>query len=140
MKVYQVPRSFVWFMGLTKVLLTVAGAVAYVAAVTGPTPQPQRLALLAALCLFGWVFYVRYPRMTREISVSQDGWVRLRGPRRDRRIHVASIRSIGRGLGHRSVLLRHAQGRIRLPNRFRGFYDFLSTVKRLNPAIEVRGF
>lgn len=140
MKVYHVSRSFEWFMGLARVAFTVAGAVAYLVAVTNPTPMPARLLLLAALCVFGWVFYVRYPRMTREITLTHDGWVHLRGRKDSTRIHVASIRSIARGLNHRSVRLRHVGGRVRLPNRFRGFYDFLSTVKSLNPAVEIRGF
>jgi len=27
-----------------------------------------------------------------------------------------------------------------LPNRFRGFFDFLVTVKTLNPSIDLRGY
>ena len=140
MKVYQVSRAFVWFNGLAKVVLTIAAVVLYIVAVTHPTPQPQRLLLLAGLCVFGWLFYIRDPRMPREIAVSSDGWVHFRGRKDSKRVHVASIRSIGRSLGHRTIRQRYAGGGVRLPNRFRGFYDFLSTVKGLNPAIEIRGF
>jgi hypothetical protein len=140
MKVYRVSRPYVWFMGVAKVVLTVAAAVLYLVAVTHPTPQGTRLLLLGALCVFGWIFYVRYPKMPRELAVSSDGWVHVRGRSADTRVHVTSIRSIGRGLGHQTVRLRHARGRLRLPNRFPGFYDFLATVKGLNPAIEIRGF
>jgi hypothetical protein len=140
MKVYQVSRAFVWFMGLAKVVLTITAVVLYIVAVTNPTPQAQRLLLLAGLCVFGWLFYVRYPRMPREIALSSDGWVQFRGRKDSRRVHVTSIRSIGRSPGLRTVRLRYAGGRVRMPNRFRGFYDFLATVKGLNPAIEIRGF
>lgn len=140
MKVYRVSKPWVWFMGGTRVVLTIVAAVLYLVAVTHPTPQPHRLLLLAGLCVFGWLFYVRYPRMPREIAITGDGWVHFRGRKDSSRIHVASIRSIGRSAGYRTVRLRHAGGRVRLPNRFPGFYDFLATVKGLNPAIDIRGF
>ena len=140
MKTYRVPRRFLWFTTAAKVVLTVAAGGAYVAAVTHPTPMPARLALLAAMIVFGWLFYVRMPKMPTEIDVTPDGWVHFRGRRGQMRVHVASIQSIGRGLNRRTVRLRYAGGRLRLPNRFRGFYDFLSTVKGLNPAIDIRGF
>jgi hypothetical protein len=127
-------------MRIAKVVLTVVAAILYLVAVTNPTPQGVRLLLLAALCVFGWLFYVRYPAMPSEISVSGDGWVQFRGRKEGKRIHVATIRSIGRSPGLRTVRLRYNGGRVRMPNRFAGFYDFLSTVKRLNPAIDIRGF
>jgi hypothetical protein len=102
--------------------------------------MPARLALLAAMIVFGWLFYVRMPKMPTEIALTDDGWVHFKGRRGQTRVHVTSIRSIGQGGGRRTVRLRHSAGRLHLPNRFRGFYDFLATVKGLNPAIEIRGF
>ncbi|MFO0951999.1 MAG: hypothetical protein U0835_12780 [Isosphaeraceae bacterium] len=140
MKTYRVPRPFLWFQSLAKLGLTSLAAYAYIYAVTHPTPMPARVGLLLALLLFGWVFYVRLPKMPTEIDLTDDGWVRFRGRRGQMRVHVASIRSIGRGVGRRTVRLRYNGGRMLLPNRFVAFYDFLSTVKRLNPAVEIRGF
>ncbi|HKM56571.1 MAG TPA: hypothetical protein VJY33_24415, partial [Isosphaeraceae bacterium] len=63
MKTYRLSRAFFWSMTTVKVLLTVAAAFAYVSAVTHPTPIAYRLLLLVALALFGWLFYVRLPKM-----------------------------------------------------------------------------
>jgi hypothetical protein len=125
---------------MVKIILTAAAVVAYLSAVTHPTPLPARLLLLAALALFGWFFYVRLPRMPTEINVREDGWVQFRGSRGNQQVHVASIRSIGRDLGGKTVRVRHGDGRLRMPNGVKDFYDFLATVKRLNPAVEIRGF
>jgi hypothetical protein len=140
MKIYRVSRPYSWTATGAKVLLTAAAVPLYVFAVTHPTPLAFRLLLLAGLYLFGWLFYVRMPRVPTEITVSKDGWVDFRGRRGSTRIHVAAIRAIGRGLRRGSVRVRHAGGRLRMPNRFVGFYDFLATVKGMNPSIEIRGF
>ena len=140
MKTYRIPGWVHWMRGGAKVLLTTAAGVAYVAAVSHPTPMGPRLLLLALIVSFGWLFYVRLPKMPTEIEIAQDGWVHFRGRRGSTRVHVASIQSIGQKVGRRTVRLRYNGGRLLLPNRFRGFYDFLATVKGLNPAIDIRGF
>jgi hypothetical protein len=140
MKSYRVSRAYLWSRAAAKYLLTAAAAGAYVAAVTHPTPLGIRLLLLAGMVIFGWLFYVRLPRMPTEIGVTDDGWIEFRNRLGARQVHVASIRSIGRGLGRRTVRVRHGGGRLRLPDRVRDFYDFLATVKAMNPAIEIRGF
>jgi hypothetical protein len=140
MKTYRVSRPFVWLMAGSKVALTGLAAVLYGMAVTHPTPLPLRLLLLAGLAGFGWLYYVRLPKMPTEIAVTPDGWVDFKGRKGTHRVHVASIRSIGRGLRRGTVRVRHAGGKLRMPNRFGAFYDFLSTVKGMNPAIEIRGF
>jgi hypothetical protein len=140
MKSYCVARRFLWSVTAAKIVLTSAAGVAYVLAVTHPTPLGPRLLLLACMTAFGWLYYVRLPRMPTQIDLSNDGWVQFRGRKGTQKVHVGSIRSIGQGIGRRTVKVRHGGGRIRMPNRVEGFYDFLSTVKSLNPAIVVRGF
>jgi hypothetical protein len=140
MKTYRVSPLFLWSTRLTKLALTAAAGALYIGAVTHPTPLPARLALLAGLAAFIWLFYVRLPRLTTEIELNEDGWVEFRNRRGSQQVHVASIRSIGRGLGPRGVRVRHGGGSVRLPARFRQFYDFLASVKSMNPAIEIRGF
>ncbi len=56
------------------------------------------------------------------------------------KVHVATIKSIGRGLGGKTVRVRHGGGRLRMANGVKDFYDFLATVKGMNPAIDIRGF
>ena len=140
MKSYHVARRFLWSATAAKVVLTSAAGVAYVLAVTHPTPLGTRLLLLACMIVFGWLYYVRLPKMPTQINVSDDGWVQFQGRKGAQKVHVASIRSIGQGIGRRTVKVRHGGGKIRMPNRIDGFYDFLSTVKSLNPAINIQGF
>jgi len=89
---------------------------------------------------FGWLFYVRLPKMPTEVDVADDGWNNFRGRRGTEKVHVATIKSIGRGLGGKTVRVRHGGGRLRMANGVKDFYDFLATVKGMNPAIDIRGF
>jgi len=140
MKSYRVSRAFLWSATVAKYILTAAAAGCYLYAVSHPTPLGPRLLLLALMIIFGWIFYVRLPKMPTEIGVANDGWIEFRNRRGTHQVHVASIRSIGRGIGRRTVRVRHGGGKLRLPDRVRNFYDFLATVKTMNPAIEIRGF
>jgi hypothetical protein len=140
MKTYRVSRPYLWSRVGAKYLLTAVAAVLYVFAVTHPTPLAFRLVLLAAIAVFGWLFYVRFPKLTTEIAVSDDGWLDFRSRRGTTRVQAADIRSIGRSFGRRTVRVEHAGGQIRVPNRLRRLFDFLLTVKGLNPAVDIRGF
>jgi hypothetical protein len=140
MKTYQVSRAYRWSRAGAKVFLTVVAGVLYALAVTHPTPLPARLLLLAGIAFFGWLFYVRFPKMPTEISFTDDGWVNFKSSRGSTRVQAADIRSIGRGLGRRTLRVEHAGGQLRLPNRFRKLVDILLTMKGLNPAIDMKGF
>jgi hypothetical protein len=138
MKTYRASRFYRWSRTGAKVVLTAAAGLFYVLAVTHPTPLAARLVLLGAITLLGWLFYVRQPRMVTEISVSDDGWVDFRSRKDTTRVRAADIRSIERGFARRSVQVEHTGGRLKLPNRFRDFFDFLLTVKGMNPAVDIR--
>jgi hypothetical protein len=140
MKTYRVSRLYRWSRFGAKVLLTAVGGVLYVVAVTHPTPLALRLLLLAGLALFGWLFYVRQPKMPTEITISPDGWVDFQSPRGTTRVQAADIRSINRSFGRRILRVEHTTGQLQLPNRYKKLLDFLFTMKGLNPAIEIRGF
>jgi hypothetical protein len=140
MKTYRVSRLYRWSRFAAKVVLTGVGGVLYVLAVTHPTPLALRLLLLAGLALFGWLFYVRLPKMPTEIAISEDGWVDFRSRRGTTRVQAADIRSIGRSFGRRTLRVVHTDGQLRMPNRYKKLLDFLFTMKGLNPAIEIRGF
>ena len=140
MKTYRVSRLYRWSRFGAKVVLTGLGGVLYVLAVTHPTPLALRLMLLAGLALFGWLFYVRLPKLPTEITISEDGWVNFQSPRGATRVQATDIRSIGRSFGRRTLRVEHAGGQVRLPNRYKKLLDFLFTMKGMNPAIEIRGF
>ena len=138
MKTYRVSRVYRWSRTVAKIALTGVAGFLYVFAVTHPTPLAFRLILLAAIALFGWLFYVRLPRMATEITITEDGLVSFRSRRGTTQIPVTEIRAIGRTLGRRTLKIEHAGGQIRLPNRFRRLLDLLLTLKGLNPSIDIR--
>jgi hypothetical protein len=140
MKTYRVSRLYRWSRTGAKVILTAVAGFLYVMAVTHPTPLALRLLLLAAMVLFGWLFYVRFPKMPTEITVTDDGWVSFQSRRGTTRVQAADIRSIGQSFGRRTLRVKHAGGQVQLPNRFRKSFDFLLTMKGLNPAIDIKGF
>jgi hypothetical protein len=138
MKTYRVSRLYRWSRAGAKVILTAVAGSLYVFAVTHPTPLAFRLSLLAAIALFGWLFYVRMPKMPTEITITDDGYVSFRSRRGTTRVLAADIRSIGRSFGRRTLKVEHAGGQVRVPNRFRKLLDLLLTLKGLNPSIDVR--
>jgi hypothetical protein len=140
MKTYRVSRLYRWSRFGAKVMLTIVAGALYIAAVTNPTPLGLRLLLLAGLVLFGWLFYVRLPKMATEITVADDGWVSFRSRKGTTRVQATDIRSIARSFGSRTLRVQHAGGHVEVPNRFRKLVDLLLTMKGLNPALEIRGF
>jgi hypothetical protein len=140
MKTYRVSRLYRWSLLGAKVGLTGLAGALYLAAVTNPTPLAARLWLLAGIALFGWLFYVRLPKMPTQITVSDDGWVNFQSRRGSTRVQAADIRSIGRTVSRRALRVKHAGGEVLVPNRFRKLVDLLLTMKGLNPSIEMVGF
>ena len=138
MKTYRLSRLYRWSRALAKVILTVVAGFLYLFAVTHPTPLAFRTSLLAGIALFGWLFYVRLPRIPTEITITEDGLVSFRSRRGTTHVQAADIRSIGRTFGRRTLKVAHAGGEIRVPNRFRRLLDLLLTLKGLNPSIDIR--
>jgi hypothetical protein len=138
MKIYRVSGLYRWSRALAKIILTGVAGVLYVVAVTHPTPFGLRLLLLAGIALFGWLFYVRLPKVPTEIAITEDGWVTFRSRRGTTRVLATDIRTIARSFGRRTLKVEHAGGRVRLPNRFRRLLDLLLTLKGLNPSIDIR--
>ena len=85
MKTYRVSRLYRWSMLAAKVFLTVLAGGLYLAAVNNPTPMAARLWLLAGIALFGWLFYVRLPKVPMQITVGEDGLDRVQEPPRHHR-------------------------------------------------------
>ncbi|GAC1472526.1 MAG: hypothetical protein NVSMB9_19810 [Isosphaeraceae bacterium] len=140
MKTYRVSRLFRWRMTGAKLLVTMIGVFLYVYAVTHPTPLAFRLVLLMGMAVLGWRYYVRLPRTPLKIDVTEDGWIHFQSPKETTRVPASAIRSVGRSFGRRTIRVQHEKGKIDLPNRFREFFDFLVTLKTLNPAVDVKGY
>ncbi len=99
MKTYKVSGLYRWSRFGAKVVLTGVAGVLYFLAVTEPTPFVLRLALLAGIALFGWLFYVRLPKVPTQITISDDGLVNFKSRRGTTSIAAADIRSIDRTFG-----------------------------------------
>jgi hypothetical protein len=140
MKTYRVSQPYLWLRAGTKALATAAAAFLYFQAVTHPTPLPARLTLLAGLTAFGYLMYVRQPRVPTEIRLGEDGSIEFRGRKGSQKLQVADLRNISPSISKMAVKVRHTGGKVRIPNRFRGFYDFLATVKQINPSVAIKGF
>jgi hypothetical protein len=140
MKTYRVSRLYRWSMVGAKVALTGLAGALYLAAVTHPTPLAARLWLLAGITLFGWLFYVRLPKVPTQINVTEDGLLEFKSRRGTTAVKAADIRSIGRTFSRRSLRVKHAGGEVKVPNRFKKLVDLLLTVKGHNPSIEMVGF
>ena len=140
MTTYRVSQPYLWLRAGIKVLSTVFAGFLYVQAVTHPTPLPARLMLLSGLVGFGYLMYVRQPRMPTQIIVGEDGFVEFRGRTSSQKVRIADLQTIKPGIGRLAVKIRHAGGKLRMPNRFKGFYNFLATVKQANPAVAIKGF
>jgi hypothetical protein len=140
MKTYRVSRLYRWSLATAKVILTGLAGVLYYAAVTHPTPLATRLWLLAGIALFGWLFYVRLPKVPTQITIGEDGLIEFKSHRGTTAVKAADIRSIGQTFSRRTLRVNHAGGQVRLPNRFKKLVDFLLTVKGMNPSIEMVGF
>ena len=138
MKIYRLSRLYGWSRTLAKVILTGLAGFLYVFAVTHPTPLAFRLLLLAGIALFGWLYYVRLPRLPTEITITEDGWVSFRSRRGTTRVQVADIRAIARSFGRRTLMVEYSGGQVRVPNRFERLLDLLLTLKGLNPSIDIR--
>ena len=115
MKTYRVSRLYRWSMFGAKVMLTATAGALYVVAVTHPTPLALRLLLLAGITLFGWLFYVRLPKMPTQITVTDDGLVNFQSRRGSTPVPAAEIRSIGRTFSRSSLRVKHAGGEVRVP-------------------------
>jgi hypothetical protein len=140
MKTYRVSRLYRWSLLAAKVILTVLAGGLYIAAVNNPTPMAARLLLLSGIALFGWLFYVRLPKVPMQITVGEDGLIEFKSRRGITAVKATDIQSIGRTFSRRGLRVQYAGGQVRLPNRFRKLVDFLLTVKGLNPSIEMVGF
>jgi hypothetical protein len=140
MKTYRVSRLYRWSLLWAKVILTGLAGVLYFLAVTNPTPLAPRLWLLASMALFGWLFYVRLPKIPMQIVVGEDGLIEFKSRRGTTSVKAADIQSIGRTFSRRSLRVKHAGGQVKVPNRFKKLVDLLLTMKGLNPSIEMVGF
>jgi hypothetical protein len=102
------------------------------------------LGSLLTCLLVCWLFFRFALGFPIEITVDEDRSINFRSRLRTVTIPVDNVVSIRTGdwfdPNRFQALVRHKSGKLLLVNHFSDFKDFLTTVKTLNPAIEIKGF
>jgi hypothetical protein len=79
-----------------------------------------------------------------EIRLSDDGMCELQTKRRVIRLHVVQIRSVQYArdseTGREDYTIQFIDGKASVSQRMADFGDFLTQLKALNPAVDLRGF
>jgi hypothetical protein len=91
------------------------------------------VAVVAAYAAYAFTF---------EITVQPDGRIVFRSLLRTRTVPASDIVSIRPGfldINRQYLVIRHRGGKVRLGGPFEHFYDFLTTLKRLNPSVDTDG-
>jgi hypothetical protein len=98
----------------------------------------KRLALaFIFVILFMWFLTLRPPY---RLTIRDDHCVEFKSLLRTVVIASHEIKSIKAQILQPGMAeLKHEKGRIQLALQFDGFYEFLGTLKKLNPDIEIRG-
>ena len=90
------------------------------------------------LAILGW-FWFNILRTPYEARISPDGLVQFRGLARRVVVTAAEIRQIrGIAWGY-GMTIEHSRGRIWLRVGFTENFEFLTRIRQLNPAVEIRG-
>jgi hypothetical protein len=89
--------------------------------------------------LWGWLQHLFIPF---EIQIREDGSISFRGifkvtvvPATD----IVSIRAWGNVLGGSMLRIKHRRGSLKIMYNMAGLADFVGNVRRLNPAVDVKG-
>jgi len=105
----------------------------------GVAEPPPMWLFVPPIVFWGWFWYLMI-RTPFELKIRQDQSVEFRSL--FKRIVLApqlikSIKAPALVVGW--VCVRHDSGKISMVNHFDGFYDFIWTLKSINPAIKVKG-
>ncbi len=87
----------------------------------------------------GFVAYM-WLRIPFEIKIHDDNTVEFRSVLRRTTVspgEIISVKAKPYALGF--LDLRHSKGTVHLISQIGGFHDFISTLKSLNPSVEVKG-
>jgi hypothetical protein len=89
----------------------------------------------------GGLAFIWYQVLRTAYAVTLDGDVcRFRGLVRRTNVPVQQIESLRASrMGGNVVTLRHRDGKILILQPIAEFHDFVSRLKKLNPAVELRG-
>jgi len=142
MKTYKLSRTYVIFQILSLGFFTLM-AFFLLFWFNIDQPPSQRIPTLGGvglLAVLGCLWYAFFLRVPHQLTIRDDKTVEFRGFLKRNVVMVNEIRSIEySGLSTGMVDLKYEGGTIHLDNHVDGFYDFVGTLKSLNPQIVVKG-
>ncbi len=147
MKRYELYTTFAsWFRswGMAIIYLPIFTLICFqllrkAAGVVAWSIQIQMGIVVLWLSLMAWFFFKKLA-VPRLIELHEDGTVKFKGRFGERSVNAQDIESIqptGHEMGY--LVVKHKGGKITLINQFNGFHDFLISVKRQNPTVELKG-
>jgi hypothetical protein len=141
LKVFHLSRGVLVYLGLSLGIPTIPAVVGTLWLLINPQglPASERLIFLpflaALLLVWWWMLRVPY-----RLTIGEDGSIELKAVLRTVLLHPHEIKSVkARLLQPGSADLKHEGGKVFLFTQIDGFYEFLWTLKKLNPSIEIRG-
>jgi hypothetical protein len=150
-RTYREPDAPPWGAGrffrsalfpLVVIVVLVAAAAGALGSLTWEGAKGLGLALVFFAVLGGYGLLQERHSWCREIRLSDDGTCELETKSRVVRLHVNEIRSVkySRGDENESYTIRYHGGKLHVSEQMAGFYDFLTRLKTLNPAVDLSSF
>lgn len=141
MKTYKLSKSIVIFIFSILGFMTLFGCLIFIDQIVKSysSGQAETWFLILWLCTLGWIWYA-YLRIPFEIKVQSNNSIEFHSflKRTVLSAHeIKSIKAVPLSIGF--IDIRHTRGTIHLINQIDGFHDFISTVRSINPAIEIKG-
>ena len=141
MKTFTLTKQYIIVSLLPLGIVTLVAAIGLAWMVIGSriSQAPDKRLALAFIfvILFMWFLTLRPPY---RLTIRDDHCVEFKSLLRTVVIASHEIKSIKAQILQPGMAeLKHEKGRIQLALQFDGFYEFLGTLKKLNPDIEIRG-
>ena len=141
MKTFTLTKQYIIVSLLPLGIVTLVAAIGLAWMVIGSriSQAPDKRLALAFIfvILFMWFLTLRPPY---KLTIRDDHCVEFKSLLRTVVIASHEIKSIKAQILQPGMAeLKHEKGRIQLALQFDGFYEFLGTLKKLNPDIEIRG-
>ena len=102
---------------------------------SGPVWLPSFYISWMGFLVWGWYYYLTVPF---EITIRDTSLIEFRSVLKRTIVSAKEIESI-RAWGAGMLRIKYKGGKLRLFYQMDGLHDFISTVKSLNPAIDLKG-
>lgn len=137
-RVYKV-EPFAYIFAVATVFFTVIGLAVLLPQSLDNDPDVPLFFLIIWFGILGWFWFNVVSTPYRALLYS-DGRLELQTLARRKTVHALEIKRIrggGLAMGYTGAVIEHTNGKIWLRTSFVNFFDFLTRLKELNPAIEI---